>query len=239
MGKEKLVYILNPDGLTESIFVAKGEPNEGQYRGKRFTKAGWKAEKKRLKDDLLKQSLEQVPQNSSPLTVDNVDVGENKPSTVGGVKTWEEYAEYSHTAAINTVNVDNEENVVLPDSGNSTENFNLDPEPTGYEGDVITPAVKPDMETLLQDLENIPEEETIIEKPDTTTVYIVGDVQGVLAVLDGETMKPLRFDEHIPGFASQREITTYLTIAGYVNIDVDFIDSSEGTFFTVKAEHVQ
>ena len=57
LGKEKLVYILNPDGLTESIFVAKGEKNEGQYRGKRFTKAGLKAEKKRMQDE-LKASLQ-------------------------------------------------------------------------------------------------------------------------------------------------------------------------------------
>jgi hypothetical protein len=64
LGKEKVVYILNPDGLTESIFVAKGEPNEGQYRGKRFTKAGLKAEKKRLRDEALKQAEMMKPQTS-------------------------------------------------------------------------------------------------------------------------------------------------------------------------------
>lgn len=52
MGKEKLNYVLNPDGLTESIFVARGEKNEGEYRGKRFTKAGLKAERKRQQDEL-------------------------------------------------------------------------------------------------------------------------------------------------------------------------------------------
>lgn len=52
MGKEKLVYVLNPDGLTESIFVARGEKNEGEYRGKRFTKAGAKAERKRQQEEL-------------------------------------------------------------------------------------------------------------------------------------------------------------------------------------------
>jgi hypothetical protein len=62
MSKEKLVYVLNPDGLTESIFVARGERNEGQYRGKRFTKAGLKAEKKRLKEEALKQAEMLKPQ---------------------------------------------------------------------------------------------------------------------------------------------------------------------------------
>lgn len=62
MPKEKLVYVLNPDGLTESIFVAKGEPNEGQYRGKRYTKAGLKAEKKRQREEALRQAETMKPQ---------------------------------------------------------------------------------------------------------------------------------------------------------------------------------
>jgi hypothetical protein len=62
MPKEKLVYVLNPDGLTESIFVAKGHPNEGQYRGKRYTKAGLKAEKKRQRDEALRQAESLKPQ---------------------------------------------------------------------------------------------------------------------------------------------------------------------------------
>ena len=82
-GKEKLNYVLNPDGLTESIFVAKGEKNEGQYRGKRFTKAGLKAEKKRMQDE-LKASL-QLNQTSSP----EVLITETIP-TVGSV-SYEEY----------------------------------------------------------------------------------------------------------------------------------------------------
>jgi hypothetical protein len=57
--REKLVYVLNPDGLTESIFVARGEANEGQYRGKRFTKAGLKAEKKRIKEEAKQQAKAQ------------------------------------------------------------------------------------------------------------------------------------------------------------------------------------
>lgn len=62
MAREKLVYVLNPDGLTESIFVARGEPNEGQYRGKRFTKAGLKAEKKRVQEEALRQAELLKPQ---------------------------------------------------------------------------------------------------------------------------------------------------------------------------------
>lgn len=80
-GKEKLNYVLNPDGLTESIFVARGEKNEGQYRGKRFTKAGLKAEKKRMADE-LKANIQVV---SSP----EVLITESIP-TVGAVS----YAEY-------------------------------------------------------------------------------------------------------------------------------------------------
>lgn len=65
MAKEKLVYVLNPDGLTESIFVARGEKNEGQYRGKRFTKAGLKAEKKRIQEEALRQAEALKPQTRS------------------------------------------------------------------------------------------------------------------------------------------------------------------------------
>lgn len=83
-GKEKLNYVLNPDGLTESIFVAKGEKNEGQYRGKRFTKAGLKAEKKRMQDE-LKASMQVV---ATP----EVLITETIP-TVGSVS----YAEYDKT----------------------------------------------------------------------------------------------------------------------------------------------
>ena len=53
---------MNPDGLTESIFVARGEANEGQYRGKRFTKAGLKAEKKRIQDEAFRQAELLKPQ---------------------------------------------------------------------------------------------------------------------------------------------------------------------------------
>lgn len=81
LGKEKLNYVLNPDGLTESIFVAKGEKNEGQYRGKRFTKAGLKAEKKRMQDE-LKASIQVV---STP----EVLITESIP-TLGSV-SYEEY----------------------------------------------------------------------------------------------------------------------------------------------------
>lgn len=67
MAREKLVYVLNPDGLTESIFVARGEANEGQYRGKRFTKAGQKAEKKRIQEETRAQLAANMPiQQSVP-----------------------------------------------------------------------------------------------------------------------------------------------------------------------------
>lgn len=66
-GKEKLVYVLNPDGLTESIFVARGEKNEGEYRGKRFTKAGLKAEKKRKQEE-MKASLQLATPSEMPIT---------------------------------------------------------------------------------------------------------------------------------------------------------------------------
>jgi hypothetical protein len=65
VGREKLVYVLNPDGLTESIFVARGEANEGQYRGKRFTKAGAKAEKRRVQEEALRQAELLKPQSDS------------------------------------------------------------------------------------------------------------------------------------------------------------------------------
>ena len=81
MGKEKLNYVLNPDGLTESIFVARGEKNEGQYRGKRFTKAGLKAEKKRMQDE-LKASM-QVTATPEVLITEAIP-------TVGSV-SYEEY----------------------------------------------------------------------------------------------------------------------------------------------------
>lgn len=84
LGKEKLVYVLNPDGLTESIFVAKGEKNEGQYRGKRFTKAGLKAEKKRMQEE-LKANIQTI---STP----EVLITESIPN-VGSVS----YAEYDKT----------------------------------------------------------------------------------------------------------------------------------------------
>lgn len=80
-GKEKLNYVLNPDGLTESIFVAKGEKNEGQYRGKRFTKAGLKAEKKRMQEE-LKANL-QIISTPEVLITENI-------ATLGGV-SYEEY----------------------------------------------------------------------------------------------------------------------------------------------------
>ncbi len=73
MAREKLVYVLNPDGLTESIFVARGEKNEGQYRGKRFTKAGLKAEKKRVQEEALRHAETLKPQmsNTSVLKTDD------------------------------------------------------------------------------------------------------------------------------------------------------------------------
>lgn len=103
--REKLVYVLNPDGLTESIFVAKGEPNEGQYRGKRFTKAGLKAEKKRLKAEAKQQAKSQYEAISSQISKpEEQDFKKDEQFSLS-------YSEYYSTEALTVIdeNVNNAE----------------------------------------------------------------------------------------------------------------------------------
>lgn len=99
MGKEKLVYILNPDGLTESIFVARGEKNEGEYRGKRFTKAGLKAERKRQQEE-LKASIIATPAHLE-------EVGELGQKETSGLSFDEYYGSHNveETVTVNKVKI--------------------------------------------------------------------------------------------------------------------------------------
>lgn len=235
VGKEKLVYILNPDGLTESIFVAKGEVSEGQYRGKRFTKAGWKAEKKRLKEELTHQSLEQVGSNT-PLN--QLDAPEDVKQ--GDAKTWEEYSKHANTSAIPVV----EEIVTTVPETNTGSELHTFSE---------TASAIPDLILLMEELEGLEGE---IPVGGTTTdantsyaenntvaatkikqIYIVGSTKGQVFILDKETLNPIRFDDYPAGFISKQEIVNHLILLGAQYPKVNFTETDGGIFFTATAEY--
>lgn len=237
MGKEKFVYILNPDGLTESIFVAKGEPNEGQYRGKRFTKSGWKAEKRRLKDELMHQSLEQAAV-SNPLN----SFEEKLDSKAGEAKTWEEYSQHTNTITI-TVLEEDEENAYM--------------EPAELQGllkvdDAVLineTLIKPDLNSLMEELEDVEGEElesgitdgvkiesaNMVYSP--TKIYIVGSTKGVVFILNEATLEPISFHDYPAGFISRQEIINHLIILGAQYPKVSFIEKNGDSFFTATAEY--
>jgi hypothetical protein len=235
VAKEKVVYILNPDGLTESIFVAKGEPNEGQYRGKRFTKAGWKAEKKRLKDDMLNQSLEQINASTPPSQDDLKNLEETIKPSHNNVKTWEEYSTFQNTSAIEVI----DEEDVHVEIGQSDA-------PVEVENSTIM--VKPNLAELMRELEETDSEPAIVNDnvetnndsaSDSTKkhmVYIVGSIKGSIFVLNQNTLEPISFHENPSGFVSKQEIINYLVLSGIQYPTIKFVESHGESFFTATAE---
>lgn len=222
MSKEKLVYILNPDGLTESIFVAKGEPNEGQYRGKRFTKAGWKAEKKRLKDEMLAQAHQQSTTYVSPANLDELSPAES----ADWVKSLEEYEKSAETSTIQIVS-------------NNIISAAVEGKPkTTYESEISKVVSEP--ETFLK---NKPSSNNKITydtvKNDTVvkgTVRVVGTVKGAVFVINSDGV-PLFFRDFPTGFVSKTELLEKLTLTGLKYPKIEYVETENGDIlFTGTAE---
>ena len=213
MAKEKLVYILNPDGLTESIFVAKGEPNEGQYRGKRFTKAGWKAEKKRLKEEMLAQAHQQEQSYSEQKTP--LD-GLTPPESSEWVKSLEEYEKAADTTSIQIVS-------------NSV--------PATVMGKTEVETVSPIIEPVIDSVK--PEHVSSNHVENSTnvgSVRVFGTVKGAVFVVSSKG-EPLQFRDFPTGFVSKTELLEKLTLMGlkYPQIRYTETDNS-GVLFSGTAE---
>lgn len=232
MGKEKVVYVLNPDGLTESIFVAKGEPNEGQYRGKRFTKTGWKAEKKRVRDEMLAQAAAEAQQDGKPTNVGSLEPDKGDD----WVKSLEEYEKYSETGLIEIVNSKtvtspNESTAGLPPLDASP----VVPEPAGGLTEPVGGvSVEPDgiVETVGDSFEEIPQNVAKPAKPNNVDVelqqvIIYGTVKGIICVTDRQNI-PLFFREFPTGFISKTEVLEKLTLTGLKYPTVEYFENDTG-----------
>jgi hypothetical protein len=211
MAKEKLVYILNPDGLTESIFVAKGEPNEGQYRGKRFTKAGWKAEKKRLKDEMLAQAYQQeqsYTETSVPL--ENLKPQDGKE----WVKSFEEYEKAAETTSIQIIS-----NSVPPAVMETVETDVMVPE-------TIIDSIQPSLVDFINENNNIIED----------TVRIFGTVKGAVFIVS-KSGEPIQFRDFPTGFVSKTELLEKLTLMGLKYPKIQYVETeTSGVMFSGTAE---
>jgi len=236
MSKEKLVYVLNPDGLTESIFVAKGEPNEGQYRGKRFTKAGLKAEKKRQREEALNQARAAAADADSS-SIDDMTL----PPAKGDewVKSLEEYEKSAETGVITIISKN------LPDVNTSALNPDFDNTETTpsrapsleerKEEDNVTPAPDSKIESIT-DIASGEDSQTVVSQ-ETMIVNILGSQKGIVCVSD-ETNTPLFFREFPSGFFSKTEILEKLTLIGLKYPTIVYVETNNGeTLFKGKAEY--